>query len=114
MWLTLIKFFVEHKPSLRCGHFWDSGWPDSAPGYQPGSRSGLRRWHASSGHQFQYQSISYVGGSEDDFINGFLVDDIPLDRLWPFEDLFDDGTVAGVGECRESGVDCEIIKRGKD
>lgn len=70
--------------------------------------------HAAAGHQFQHQPISGVCRTEDDLINRLLIDDVPLDRLGPLEDLPDDGRVAWVGKSRQDGVDAEILEGGQD
>ncbi|MCB2218566.1 hypothetical protein [Desulfofustis glycolicus] len=33
-----------------------------------------------------------------------------MDSLWAFEDLSDDGAVAGIGQGRKAGVDAEIVE----
>ena len=70
--------------------------------------------HTAPGHQLQHQPISGVYRTEDDLINRFLIDDVPLDRLRPLEDLFDDGRVTWIGKSRQGGVDAEIVESGKN
>ena len=41
--------------------------------------------HTTSGHQFEDQSITNLGGAEDDFVDGFLFDDFPPQKA-PFPD----------------------------
>jgi len=66
--------------------------------------------HTSSGHQLQYESVPSICGSEDDLIDCLFIDNIPLNSLGAFEDLSDDGTVAGIGKGRESSVDAEVVE----
>jgi len=54
--------------------------------------------HASSRHQFQHEPIPHICCPENDLIDSFFIDDIPLNSLRAFEDLSDDGTVAGIGK----------------
>ena len=69
--------------------------------------------HTTTGHQFKNQSITNLGGSEDDFIDGFLLDDFPSQR-YPFPiQLPNHGPVAWVPEF---GIDvvAHEIEKGRD
>ena len=37
--------------------------------------------HATSGHEFQYEAVSYFGGPEDDLVDGLLFLDLPMHQL---------------------------------
>jgi len=66
--------------------------------------------HTPSGHQLQHEPVPSVCGPEDDLIDNLFIDNIPLNSLCAFEDLSDDGTVAGIGEGRQPGVDAEVVE----
>jgi len=74
----------------------------------------LANSHSSSGHQLQHKPIPYVCGPEDDLIDGLLVHDIPLNSMRALENLSDDRTVAGIGECGKPSVDAEIVEGCQD
>jgi hypothetical protein len=67
--------------------------------------------HASPDHQFQHNPIPDVCGSKDALINSLLIHDVPLNSLRTLENLFDYGSVAGIGEGRQTRIDTEIIER---
>lgn len=43
-------------------------------------------------------SVKSVHGSKDDLINRLFIHDVPLNSLRTLENLFDYGSVAGIGE----------------
>ena len=47
--------------------------------------------HPTSGHQFQDEPVSFVRGSENDFVHGFLFHDLPGDGLLVLECLPKEG-----------------------
>jgi len=106
---------VEHKPSHQIGHFGvldgkasllDICWREIQNFTDP---------HASSRHQFhQHEPIPHVCCPEDDLIDSLLVDDIPLDSLWAFEDLSYDGRVTGISKSGKTGIYAEVIKGCQD
>jgi len=59
---------------------------------------------------FEHQPIPGVCGAEDNLINRFFIDNIPLDGLGTLEDLSDDGRVAWIGKSRQGSVDAEIVE----
>jgi hypothetical protein len=67
--------------------------------------------HAAPSHQLEYKPIPGVHGPEDNFIDGFLIDDVPLDSLWPLENLPDDGTITWVGKGGKTRIDAEVVER---
>jgi len=48
--------------------------------------------------QFQHEPIPNVCGPKDDLINRLFIHDVPLNSLRTLENLFDYGSVAGIGE----------------
>ena len=52
-------------------------------------------------------------GTEDNLISRFLVDYFYLDGLGTLGNLFDHGSVAGIGEGGYTRVDVEVIERCK-
>jgi len=54
--------------------------------------------------------VPSVCGPEDDLIDRLSIDNIPVNSLCAFEDLSDDGTVAGIGEGRQPGVAAEVVE----
>ena len=67
--------------------------------------------HSSPSHEFQHEPVPGVHGPKDDFINSFLVDNVPLNSLGTFEYLPDNRSVAGVGEGRKLCINDEIVER---
>ena len=37
--------------------------------------------HATPGHEFQHEAVSYFGGPEDDLVDGLLFLDLPMHQL---------------------------------
>jgi hypothetical protein len=69
--------------------------------------------HTTSGHQFEDQSITDLGGAEDDFVNGFLFDDFPSQRHPLPIQFADHGPVAWVTKL---GIDivADEIEKGRE
>ena len=63
-------------------------------------------------HQLQHESVANVHGViEDNLINHFFINDLPLNSLWALKYLFDDCCIARIGKARQSSGDVEIVKR---
>ena len=69
--------------------------------------------HASPGHQFKHESIPGFGGSKNDFIHGFFLQDIPMHRPFHPKHLSHYGCVAGILKPFIDIVADEIEKCGK-
>lgn len=52
--------------------------------------------HPSPGHEFEHQTISRVGGSEDDLVDNFLFNGVPVINLRRSEEFLYHGCVAGI------------------
>ena len=54
--------------------------------------------HATSGHEFQHQTVSYFGGAEDDLIDGLFVMDLPTRQFTRTREFLQHGCIAGIRE----------------
>ena len=69
--------------------------------------------HPSSGHEFQDEPVSFTRGPENDFINSFLFNNLPWNRLLVFEGFPEERRFAGVYELLIAGVYDEAEKGAK-
>jgi hypothetical protein len=58
-----------------------------------------------------FKPVPSVHGSKDNLIDRLFINDLPLNGLGTLENLFDDGSVAGIGEGGQSGIYAEGVER---
>jgi hypothetical protein len=73
----------------------------------------LTNSHSTPGHQLQDNSVPDIHRSENNFVDGLLINDLPLDAYWPTEYFLDNWCCTMICQFRGSGIDCEIVERRK-